>query len=145
MPQKNKGGRKKRRGKKPQVNSSGKKKTNIADQSNGELYARVIKREGGAKGSGMLVVECSDSKERKARIPGAWHRRVWINAGDYLRVHLPEELTEDHKVQIIELYEDIDVTRLRNKCETFYKFESGIKEDNNGDVAVDDIFDFEDI
>ena len=93
----------------------------------------------------MLVVECSDSKERKARIPGAWHRRVWINAGDYLRVHLPEELTEDHKVQIIELYEDIDVTRLRNKCETFYKFESGIKEENNGDAAVDDIFDFEDI
>jgi initiation factor 1A len=147
MPQKSKGGRKKRRGKKPQLNNNtGKKKTNLADLTAGELYAKVLKREGGAKGSAMVVVECSDSKERKARIPGSWHRRVWINAGDFLRVNIPEELTVDNKVQIIELYDDSDIVRLRNKCTVFSKFESGIKEsDEKNNETVDNVFEFDDI
>lgn len=130
MPTK-KGGKKKKRGKKPLDNNKSKRYTNKAEFSNGQLYARVVSRCGGAKGSAMLEVECSDSKKRKARIPGSWHRRVWINSGDYLRIHLPPELTEDNKCQILELYDDTDILRLKNKCETFQKFSSVQFESNN--------------
>tara|TARA_A100000164_G_scaffold305707_1_gene281964 strand:- start:68 stop:391 length:324 start_codon:yes stop_codon:yes gene_type:complete len=82
----------------------------------------------------MLEVECSDSKKRKARIPGAWHRRVWINNGDYLRIYLPQELTENDKCQIIELYDDTDILRLKSGlCETFKKFSSVQFDTNNND------------
>lgn len=125
MPTKKKGGgKKKKRGKNPLDMNKSKKNTNRADFADGQLYARVVQRCGGAKGSAMLEVECSDSKVRKARIPGAWHRRVWINTGDYLRVYLPQEFTVDEKCQIVELYDDTDISRLKNRCNTFMKFSS---------------------
>tara|TARA_B100001758_G_C18093456_1_gene444585 strand:+ start:11 stop:556 length:546 start_codon:yes stop_codon:yes gene_type:complete len=51
-----------------------------------ELVGRVIQKLGGGKGSAHVLVKCHDGKEYKVRIPGKWHKRVWINVDDILLV-----------------------------------------------------------
>ena len=43
-----------------------------------QVYGLVKKKDGGSR----LHVECSDGKERSARIPGKFFKKVWMNVGD---------------------------------------------------------------
>jgi len=55
-------------------------KTELNMASDGQIYALVKKKVGGSR----ISVECSDSIERSAIIPGKFFRRIWINVGDIL-------------------------------------------------------------
>jgi len=109
------GGKKKKRGKNKLV---GKKKgdirlpneTTIFDKQSGktiiihELVGRVIKKLGGGKGSAHVLVKCHNGKEYKVRIPGKWHKRVWINNDDLLLVGYVDDM--ENNVEAIIKYDD---------------------------------------
>ncbi len=69
------------------------KKGGHGPQTNGEMaladtpdktYATVKKRLGGK----LVEVLCRDGKERQARIPGTFYKRVWFNPGDIILVQV---------------------------------------------------------
>ena len=97
-----KGGKNKRRGKKPQVNTN---KT-IIKKEEGQEYAKVTKMLGNCR----IMAICHDTKERMCRIRGAMRKRRWINIGDYILVSLRD--FSDTMVDVIHLYEKDDIDYL---------------------------------
>ena len=83
------GGKKHKRGKKTNPTDEQKGKTEFAE--NNQIYAKVIKREGG----GRIKVDCSDGKIRSAIIPGKMKKRTWMNEGDIILCDLETENQQD--------------------------------------------------
>ena len=70
----------------------------------------------------MLVdINCSDGRQRQARIPGKWHKRVWINKDDVLLVGYSSDLTNNDKVEILHKYDEREIRQLKNKKIRFYR------------------------
>ncbi len=74
-----------------------------------EMFAVVDLKVGGPH----LKVICEDGKERLARIPGRFRRRMWIRVGDIVIVKLWEY--EKDKCDVIYKYSPVEVEKLREK------------------------------
>jgi len=72
-----------------------------------EMYAVVDQKLGGPH----LRVICEDGKERVARIPGKFRRRVWISVGDVLIVKLWEYRKD--RCDVVYRYTKTEVEKLR--------------------------------
>lgn len=102
-----KGGKNKRKAKKPIVNTN---KT-IIKKDDGQEYAKVTKMLGDCK----LMAICHDTKERMCRIRGSMRKRRWINVGDFILVSLRD--FSDTMVDVIHLYEKEDIHFLQSTKE----------------------------
>ena len=74
-----------------------------------EMFAVVDLKVGGPH----LKVICEDGKERLARIPGRFRRRMWIKVGDVVIVKLWEY--EKNKCDVVHKYSPVEVEKLREK------------------------------
>ncbi len=74
-----------------------------------EMFAVVDQKLGGLH----LRVICDDGKERFARIPGRFRRRMWIRVGDVVICKL--WAYEKDKCDVIHKYTNIEVEKLKEK------------------------------
>jgi translation initiation factor 1A len=74
-----------------------------------EMFAIVDMKVGGPH----LKVICEDGKERLARIPGRFRRRMWIRVGDIVIVKLWEY--EKDKCDVIHKYTPVEVEKLKER------------------------------
>ena len=123
-----KGGKNKRKGKKPTANNPNKA---IIRKEDGQEYAKVTKMLGNCK----IMAICHDTKERMCRIRGAMRKRRWINLGDFILVSLRD--FSDTMVDIIHLYEKDDIDYL---CSTNDITLSNF--DTEQDAVQSDVVDF---
>lgn len=72
-----------------------------------EMFAVVDIKVGGPH----LKVICADGKERLARIPGRFRRRMWIRVGDVITVKLWQY--EKNKCDVVHKYSPVEVEKLR--------------------------------
>jgi len=141
------GGKKKKRGKNKLV---GKKKgeirlpceTTIFDKQSGkniiihEFVGRVIKKLGGGKGSAHVLVKCHNGKEYKVRIPGKWHKRVWVNTDDLLLVGYVDNM--ENNVEAIIKYDDSRNISVLKKQSWYSKLFDEFHENVEGFTIGDD-------
>jgi translation initiation factor 1A len=99
-----KGGKNKRKAKKPTVNPN----KSIVKKEESQEYARVTKM----LGSCNILAICHDTKERRCRIRGSMRKRKWINVGDYILVSLRD--FSDTVVDVIHVYEKQDIEYLQS-------------------------------
>ena len=102
-----KGGKNKRKAKKPTVNTN----RTIIKKEDGQEYAKVTKMLGNCK----IMAICHDTKERMCRIRGAMRKRRWINVGDLILISLRD--FSDTMVDVIHLYEKDDIHFLQSTKE----------------------------
>ncbi len=115
------------------------KKGGHGPQTNGELptadtpdktYATVKKRLGGK----IVEVVCRDGKERQARIPGTFYKRVWFNPGDIILVQIdPIDPTAMHI-----LYKYMPNESVQLKAKGLIDFDINGAEEDNGFVFGDE-------
>ena len=74
-----------------------------------EMFAVVDLRVGGPH----LKVICEDGKERFARIPGRFRRRMWIKVGNIVIIKLWQY--EKNKCDVIYKYSYLEVEKLRER------------------------------
>ncbi len=74
-----------------------------------EMFAVVDQKLGGLH----LRVICDDGKERFARIPGRFRRRMWIRVGDVVICKLWQY--EKDKCDVIHKYTSVEVEKLKEK------------------------------
>ena len=74
-----------------------------------EMFAVVDMKVGGPH----LKVICDDGKERLARIPGRFRRRMWIRVGDVILVKLWE--WEKDKCDVLYKYSPVEVEKLKKE------------------------------
>jgi len=74
-----------------------------------EMFAIVDMKVGGPH----LKVICEDGKERLARIPGRFRRRMWIRVGDIIICKLWQY--EKNKCDVVYKYTPVEVEKLREK------------------------------
>jgi len=99
-----KGGKNKRKAKKPTVNPN----RSIIKKDESQEYAKVTKM----LGSCNIMAICHDTKERRCRIRGSMRKRKWINVGDYILVSLRD--FSDTVVDVIHVYEKEDIEYLQS-------------------------------
>lgn len=125
MPKPNaKGGKKFKRGKKGGAAES----DNYPIAEEGQMYAKIISNAGGS----FLNVLCSDDKDRKAFIRGAFRKSVWMNPDDILLISTRDFEKEDTKCDIIYKYTPSQAKKLFNAGEI--KFE--VKEQQEADNTI---------
>ena len=98
------GGKKKSRGK--NKNKDDERKKDVILKTEGQEYARVIKREGGP----ILSLKLFSGKQVKGTIRGSMRRRCWISNDDIVLVGL-RDFQED-KVDVIYKYDDSEAREL---------------------------------
>lgn len=101
------GGKKYKRGKKLGEDTANK---NVELAENGQEYAKVIARLGGAR----IDVECTDGKRRQAIIPGKFKKKIWMNPGDIVLVSV-DAVGNDEVCSVDKKYGPKDVVTLRQK------------------------------
>ena len=79
------------------------------DYSQEEMFAIVDQKLGG----NHVHVICEDGKERVARIPGRFRRRIWIVVGDVVIVKLWEYRKD--RCDIVHKYTRTEVEKLRQE------------------------------
>jgi translation initiation factor 1A len=97
----------------------------LADTAD-KMYASVKKRLGGKR----IEVVCTDNKERQAKIPGTFYKRVWFNAGDIILVQV--DPLDPSEVFILYKYQPNESSQL--KAKGLIGFEIGAEEDELGIV-----------
>lgn len=124
MPNKGKGGKKKRRGK----NTDVPEKRILEFREDGQEYARVTKM----LGDGRLQAKCSDGKTRVCHIRGKMRKRVWINPEDLILVDIRQY--QPDKADVVYKYNpDEDRTLCR-----YGELTGGTAKDDIDDLDPDD-------
>lgn len=109
MPKNLTGGKNAKRGKRKVKIGTG-EETNLELAGKNQIYALVRKKLGGSR----LLVMCSDKKERSARIPGKFFKKVWMNVGDIVLCNLNPDLT-DSECYIVYKYSNKEAHHLRTE------------------------------
>ena len=125
---KGKGGKKHRRGAAKNKTMETSKK--VIFKENGQEYAKIEK----VLGDGRFECVCSDDKTRIGIVRGSMRRRVWLSLGNIVLVSLRD--FQDKKCDIIDKYDDSQISRLRSLGEI---------DDFNGKDQMDNIFYSDDI
>ena len=113
MPRNIRGGNKAKRGKNHVSNvNNGPPKYKDDSPDSCELYARVLKREGGAPP--RVLVYCENGVERNCMIPGKFRKRVYINPGDTLIITY-DKSKSDNKGEVKHKFSQQDVDTLRKE------------------------------
>ena len=139
MPRNLKGGNKSKKGSNKKMNAA-QRMPFITKEPEGQVYARIIKSQGGSPPK--LTVVCSDSKERLGILTGKM-KRTWCNKDDIVLVNLRDY--QDARCDIIWKYDDKDVRRLIKEGEISVVF-GGISNSNISEYdmnIVNEAFDFE--
>jgi len=139
MPRNLKGGNKSKKGSNKKMNAA-QRMPFITKEPEGQVYARIIKSQGGSPPKLTLV--CSDSKERLGILTGKM-KRTWCNKDDIVLVNLRDY--QDARCDIIWKYDDKDVRRLIKEGEISVVF-GGISNSNISEYdmnIVNEAFDFE--
>lgn len=113
MPRNTRGGNKAKRGKN-RVNNFNNGPPLYKDNSpnSSELYAKVLKREGGDPP--RVIAYCENGVERNCRIPGKFKRRVFMNPGDIIIITY-DKSKSDKKGEIKHKYSQQDVDTLKKE------------------------------
>ncbi len=129
-----KGGKKFKKGKKSTNTDNG----NYPIATEGQLYAKVLKKAGGQ----YLDVLCSDDKERKAFIRGAFRKCVWLNPDDIILISCRDFSTsKDNKCDIIYKYTTSQAKNLYNSNQIKFQIKRDADDDNddeNTGISFDD-------
>ena len=139
MPRNLKGGNKSKKGSNKKMNAA-QRMPFITKEPEDQVYARIIKSQGGSPPKLTLV--CSDSKERLGILTGKM-KRTWCNKDDIVLVNLRDY--QDARCDIIWKYDDKDVRRLIKEGEISVVF-GGISNSNISEYdmnIVNEAFDFE--
>ena len=139
MPRNLKGGNKSKKGSNKKMNDA-QRRPYITKEPEGQVYARIIKSQGGSPPKLTLV--CSDTKERLGILTGKM-KRTWCNKDDIVLVNLRDY--QDARCDIIWKYDDKDVRRLIKESEISVVF-GGISNSNISEYdmnIVNEDFDFE--
>ena len=139
MPRNLKGGNKSKKGSNKKMNAA-QRMPYITKEPEGQVYARIIKSQGGSPPKLTLV--CSDTKERLGILTGKM-KRTWCNKDDIVLVNLRDY--QDARCDIIWKYDDKDVRRLIKEGEISVVF-GGISNSNISEYdmnIVNEAFDFE--
>jgi translation initiation factor 1A len=115
------------------------------DSGHGNMYALVVKNMGPA-----LEVKCSDGKTLRARIPGKFRKKVWLNAGDIVLLDCPEDFKGVEATVMYKL-DPAEIRKLRADKTINFEGQSnnnnmvGIKfgEDDDDDTVLEDDKEFE--
>jgi len=112
-----------------------------------QSYAKVIKRLGG----NFLKIQLEDNTEVLGRIRGKLFKRGWMSPDDIILVSLrPDDTISKNvkkKVDIIHKYNSNEVRNLLNYGEINQSLIKGKRNNNdeNNNIAFEDVFDFESI
>jgi initiation factor 1A len=101
-----------------------------------ELVGRVLQKLGGGKGSAHVLVKCHDGKQYTVRIPGKWHKRVWINLDDLLLVGYADNMS--NTVEALHKYTNQRSISTLKKQSWYSKLFDSIDEVNPGCIFDDD-------
>ena len=126
-----KGGKKHKRGKK---NTDSNSHDNFPTAGPDQMYAIVTKRPGGI----YIDAKCSDDKERKVFIRGAFRKRQWLNVGDVILISCRADSHEDNKCDIICKYTYPQAKKLLASGEIKFELTNKTEDEDNDDVTFDD-------
>ena len=101
-----KGGKHHKKGKKRREDTSGGK---IVYAEQNQIYAAVSKKVGGSR----ILVNCSDTIDRSALIPGKMFKKVWLNEGDILLCE--RNPNDDTQCYILQKYSYKDASLLKSQ------------------------------
>lgn len=107
-------------------------KDNSADSS--ELYGKVLKRLGGSPA--RILIQCEDGIERNCVLRGRFHKRIWINPGDYVII-LYNQGSSDNSGEVSHKYSPHEVPQLVSRGEldeSKFKTDDGFSNDDDGIV-----------
>lgn len=96
-----------------------------------QVYARVTKM----LGNGRLMAACTDSRERMCKIRGSMRKREWVRVGDLVLVALRD--FQDGKADVVFLYKDAEVHRLKRLGELAHLQDAPAHEAGDVDHAVE--------
>ena len=133
----NKGGKKKRKGKKNQCDTHIK---HFIEKEEGQEYGQVL----AVLGDCRFRLLCADGKERLGILRGKMRKKQWVTLGSFVIVGIRE--FENGKCDIFHVYQDSQHTKVR----TFFTSSDklvGEEEDDNGfefdddsdEINIDDI------
>lgn len=106
------GGNKAKRGKNHVNLNNGPPKYKDDSPDSDQLYARVLKREGGSPP--RVIVYCENGVERNCTIPGKFKKRIFINPGDTVII-IYDKSKSDNKGEVFHKFSQQDVDTLRKE------------------------------